>query len=368
MKKIVCFSLCVILFFAFPICANAYSAQSIVVMEHSTLSIIDGVRYDKKMPMASTTKIMTALVTLESVALSQKVVIPKEATGVEGSSMYLVCGETLTVEQLLYGLMLTSGNDAAVALSIAVAGSQNAFVEMMNQKAKALGLTSTNFTNPSGLPDDNHYTTAYELGVITAKALENSTFSQIVSTKSVRVPYKNNENGRLLTNHNKLLSLYEYAIGVKTGFTKKAGRCLVSAAKKDGVTLICVTLKAPDDWNDHITAYNLAFPKVSITTIAKKGEIVEKLTTSDGKTVYASNPNDITAVNISGKEYEKTILAEPFIYAPKAKGQSVASVCYKLNGKTVAKAPLCIDRAINIKIEKQFFITKILKFIKGLFK
>ncbi len=347
---------------------SAYSAQSMVVMEHTTLSVLDGIRYDQKMPMASTTKIMTALVTLENTDLSQKVVIPKEATGVEGSSMYLVCGETLTVKELLYGLMLTSGNDAAVALSIAVAGSQDSFVDLMNKKAKALGLKSTNFTNPSGLPDDNHYTTAYELGVITAKALENDTFSQIVSTKSVRVPYKNNENGRLLTNHNKLLSLYDYAIGVKTGFTKKAGRCLVSAAKKDGVTLICVTLKAPDDWNDHITAYNSSFSKVNIKTIAKKGEVVAKLTTSDGKTVYASNPNDITAVNISGKEYTKTIHSEPFIYAPKAKGQSVGSVCFVLNGITVAKSPLCIDRPLNIKVEKQLFISRILNYIKGLFK
>lgn len=357
-----------LLFVTFPIFANAYSAQSMVVMEHTTLSVIDSVNCDKKLPMASTTKIMTALVTLENVPLSQKVVIPKEASGVEGSSMYLVCGETLTVEELLYGLMLTSGNDAAVALAIAVAGSQDAFVDMMNQKAKALGLISTNFTNPSGLPDDNHYTTAFELGIITAKALENSTFSQIVSTKSARVPYKNNPNGRLLTNHNKLLSLYEYAIGVKTGFTKKAGRCLVSAAKKDGVTLICVTLNAPDDWNDHISAYNSSFPKVSITTVAKKGEVVVTLPTSDGKTVYASNPADITAVRIDGKDYTKTVLAEPFVYAPKAKGQSVAAVCYKLGGVTVASSPLCIDRPLNIKVEKQFFITKILNYIKGLLR
>lgn len=368
MKKVVCSFLCVLMLFTFPVYAKGYSARSMVVMEHTTLSVLDGINSDKKMPMASTTKIMTALVTLDNVGLSQEVVIPREATGIEGSSMYLVCGETLTVEELLYGLMLTSGNDAAVALSIAVAGSQSAFVDLMNKKANELGLKSTNFTNPSGLPDENHYTTAFELGKITAAALENATFSKIVSTKSIRVPYKNNKDGRLLTNHNKLLSLYDYAIGVKTGFTKKAGRCLVSAAKKDGVTLICVTLNAPDDWNDHISAYNSNFKKVGIKTIAKKGEVTIKLATSDGKTVYASNPEDILAVGIDGKEYSKTVLAELFIYAPKAKGQTVASVCYKLDGVTVASSPLCIDRALNIKVKKHFFITKILDYIKGLFK
>ncbi len=368
MKRIVCFGLCLVLLTAFPVYANSYSAHSMVVLEHTTLSVIDSVNCNKKMPMASTTKIMTALVTLEHAPLTQKVIIPQEACGVEGSSMYLVQGETLTVHELLYGLMLTSGNDAAVALAIAVAGSKDAFVGMMNQKAKELGLTSTNFTNPSGLPDDNHFTTAYELGKITAEALKNDVFSQIVQTRSKRVPYKNNPDGRLLTNHNKLLSLYEYAIGVKTGFTKKAGRCLVSAAKKDGVILICVTLNASDDWNDHIFAYNSAFTKVSSALLAKKGEIVVQIPTPDGKIVTASNPCDISAVSIDGANITKTVYADRFVYAPKAKGQTVGTVCYSLDGVIVASSPLCIDDALNINVKKQFFITKILEYIKGLIK
>ncbi len=368
MKKILSCFLCVLVFLSFPFAAAAYSAQSMIVMEQSTLSVVEGINYNKKMPMASTTKIMTALVTLENADLSMKVTIPKEACGVEGSSMYLIRGEVLTVNDLLYGLMLTSGNDAATALAIAVSGSQSAFVELMNNKAKQLGLTSTNFTNPSGLPDDNHYTTAFELGIITSVALQNTQFLQIVGTKSIRVSYNNNAGGRLLTNHNKLLSMYEYAVGVKTGFTKKAGRCLVSAAKKDGVMLVCVTLNASDDWDDHISALDSGFSQVKYVTVARKGEIEVWLPTPDGKKVLACNPNDITAISVNDAEITKTILSEPFVYPPKAKGQTIGSVYYSLNGKVIASSPLCIQDALDIKIEKELFIIKILNFIKGLFK
>ncbi len=351
-----------------PFEAFAYSAKAMVVLEQSTHSVIESVGCDKKMPMASTTKIMTALVTLENADVSKKVVIPKQACGVEGSSMYLVAGETLTIRELLYGLMLTSGNDAAVALAIAVSGSEASFVGLMNSKAKQLGLLSTNFTNPSGLPDDNHYTTAYELGVITAIALDNPLFLEIVSTKSIKVPYKNNPDGRLLTNHNKLLSMYKYAVGVKTGFTKKAGRCLVSAAKKDGVMLVCVTLNAPDDWNDHIIALNSGFSKVEYVTVAKKGDVKVWLTTPDGKNVLAVNTNDINAISIDNMPIAKTVLAEPFVYPPKAKGQTVATVQYTVNNKIVASSELRVQDAIDIKIKKELLITKILKYIKGIFK
>lgn len=368
MKRIICLFLCVLMLLCITFGANAYSAQSLVVIEQSTHAVIDSVNRDKKLPMASTTKIMTALIVLERADLDAKVKIPKEACGVEGSSMYLVEGEMLTVTELLYGLMLTSGNDAATALAIAVSGSEPAFVKLMNQRATELGLSSTHFTNPSGLPDNDHYTTAYELAIIAATALQNKLFLQIVGTKSMRVPYNNNDGGRLLTNHNKLLSMYEYAVGVKTGFTKKAGRCLVSAAKKNGIMLICVTLKAPDDWNDHIIALENAFEKVNYVTVAKKGEAVATLFTPDGKKTVVSNRDDIVAINVDGYSLTKKIFAPPFVYAPKAKGQTVATVRYYLNDKTVATAPLCMQNALDIHIQKELLITKILKYIKGLFK
>ena len=206
--------------------------------------------------MASTTKIMTAVVTLENADLFAKVTVPSVAVGVEDSSMYLAKDETLLVKELLYGLMLTSGNDAATALAYYVGkGNIQTFVDMMNSKAKALGLENTNFTNPSGLPDDNHFTTARELAKITCYALQNPVFAKITATAKVTIGH------RTLVNHNKMLSMYDGAIGVKTGFTKKAGRCLVSAATRNGVTLVCVTLNAHDDWNDHISALDSGFER-----------------------------------------------------------------------------------------------------------
>ncbi len=348
-----------------PFTAFSYSARSMVLVESSSMSVLDSVDCHRTMPMASTTKIMTALVVLETLALDTVVTIPAQACGVEGSSVYLKAGEKLTVRELLYALMLASGNDAATALALAAAGSEDAFVTLMNKKAAALGLKNTHFTNPSGLPDDDHYTTAFELALITCHALENPDFSEIVSCKSTSISYNNVAGGRYLTNHNKLLFMYEYTVGVKTGFTKKAGRCLVSAAKKDGVTLVCVTLNAPDDWNDHITAHNTGFEKVSYDIIARRGDIRVSLATPDGKNVVCANGSDIYGIIIDGTVPSQKIYAPRFVYAPKAAGQSVGEVAYFINGKKVAGDKLVLLQPLDIQIKKQF---SIFNFIKGLFK
>lgn len=365
MKRTFCFLLCFCLFINVPFTASCYSARSMVVVEAGTRSVIDSVDCNRKMPMASTTKIITALVVLDILSLDASVTIPADACGVEGSSVYLKAGEVLTVQELLYALMLASGNDAAVALSIAAAGSVDSFVLLMNQKANALGLKNTHFTNPSGLPDDNHYTTAYELALIACHALENADFAQIVSCKSKSISYNNVAGGRYLTNHNKLLFMYEHAIGIKTGFTKKAGRCLVSASKKDGVTLVCVTLNAPDDWNDHISAYQKGFDAVDYGIVARKGDIRISLTTPDGRSVICENKSDIYGVRLNGVEATKKIFAPRFVYAPKASGQSVGEVAYYINGERIGASPLCLTRPVDIQFKKQF---SILQFIKGLFK
>jgi len=208
---------------------------------------------DKLMRIASTTKIMTALVVLEHCALSEEVTIERGWTGVEGSSMYLAEGETMTVEDLLYGLLLASGNDAAVALACHTAGSVEAFAELMNERARSLGLISTSFRNPHGLDEEGHYSTARDLAAITRAAMENETFARIVSTSETEAA------GRQLQNHNRLLREYEGAVGVKTGYTKSAGRILVSCAEREGLRLICVTIADPDDWNDHKGLYDWAF-------------------------------------------------------------------------------------------------------------
>ncbi|HRX13808.1 MAG TPA: D-alanyl-D-alanine carboxypeptidase family protein [Eubacteriales bacterium] len=215
------------------------SAQSAVVMEINSGRVLFSKNADIRLPMASTTKIMTALVAVELCDVNEPVNIDKKAIGVEGSSVYLRLGETLTVKELLYGLMLRSGNDCAVALAIHIGGSIENFAELMNAKAAYLGLKNTHFVNPHGLHDDAHYTSAYDLAVISCEAMKNPTFREIVSTKKVTIG--NGEEKRLLLNKNKLLYNYENACGVKTGYTKRAGRCFVGAAD-NGTELVCVVL------------------------------------------------------------------------------------------------------------------------------
>lgn len=237
------------------------SAKSAVLYDPHSESFLYSKNADTRLPMASTTKIMTALVAIESASLEATVDISDDAIGTEGSSLYLKKGERMTMGDLLFGLMLRSANDAAAAIAYEISGSIEAFADKMNEKAESLGLTDTHFTNPHGLDDKEHYTTARELAIITGEALKNDTFLQIVSTKKQIITNSDGES-RLLINHNKLLNMYENTIGVKTGFTKKSGRCLVGAAERDGVRLITVTINAPDDWKDHIALFDYGFSKL----------------------------------------------------------------------------------------------------------
>ncbi|MBQ8249782.1 MAG: D-alanyl-D-alanine carboxypeptidase [Clostridia bacterium] len=255
-----------------PTRALDVSARSAVVIEAETGRVVFEKDADTRRPMASTTKIMTALVAIESGDLSREITVDASAEGVEGSSVYLKAGDKITLEALVWALMLESANDAAAAIAIGVAGSVDAFADLMNEKAAELGLCDTHFTNPHGLSDDEHYTTARELAKLTAAALENETFKKIVSTASHRIEY--GESVRNLHNHNKMLRIYDGALGVKTGFTKASGRCLVSAAERDGLTLIAVTLNAPDDWTDHTAMLDLGFSSLEKLTLIEPGESV----------------------------------------------------------------------------------------------
>ena len=235
------------------------SAQGAVLMEADNGATVLEKNAHTRLPMASTTKIMTALVALEMASPDAVIQIDSMAIGTEGSSIYLCEGEALTLEQLLYALMLESANDAAVAIAIGVAGSLESFVDMMNAKAISLGLRDTHFANPHGLDAEAHYTTAYELAVLARAALQNPLFKTIVSTRKTTIPHSGTDGVRLLVNHNKMLRLYDGCIGVKTGYTQKSGRCLVSAAERDGVTMIAVTIDSPDDWNDHTKLLDYGF-------------------------------------------------------------------------------------------------------------
>lgn len=240
--------------------ALTLSARSAALYDASTKSFLYTQNADMRLPMASTTKIMTALVAIESCPIDKEVSVSDEAIGIEGSSLYLKKGEILPMCDLLLGLMLRSANDAAVAIAYEVSGGIEEFCSKMNQKAEELGLTDTHFTNPHGLDNDNHYTTARELAIIAAAALENDTLKEIVSSKKCTVKNTDGE-ARLLINHNKLLNMYDGAIGVKTGYTKRSGRSLVGAAERGGTRLISVTINAPDDWNDHIKLLEYGFTK-----------------------------------------------------------------------------------------------------------
>lgn len=229
------------------------SAKSAALLDGTTGECLYEKNGDQRALIASTTKIMTGLLVCEAGDLDRTVTVPETAAGTEGSSMYLKSGETLTRRELLYGMMLHSGNDAALTLAISVSGSEAAFVRQMNRRACALNLTQTHFANPHGLDSGENYSTALDLARLAQAALQNEQFRAVVSTKTITCA------GRTLTNHNKLLWRYDGCIGVKTGYTRHAGRILVSAAERGGRMLIAVTISDPDDWRDHVSLLDYGF-------------------------------------------------------------------------------------------------------------
>lgn len=336
------------------------SAQSAVLIDAASGRVLFEKDAHQRLGMASTTKIMTALVVAESCDLSQTVRIPKAAVGVEGSSVYLVEGEELTVEQLLYALLLSSANDAAVALALTVADSVEEFANRMNRCARELGLQDTHFVNPNGLYDEDHYTTAYDLAIISAHALQNPTIRQIVSTYKKTIPLCGKEGTRVLVNHNKLLRLYDGAIGVKTGFTKKTGRTLVSAAEREGLRLVAVTLNAPDDWNDHTRMLDYGFSHYERLTVSDIGAYTYALPVTDGEkeTVLLANTQALTLL-LPKEHGEVTFRVEVwhrFEFAPVPAGTVLGRVTCECDG---AQAESLLVAAENVEkrepVKKGFF-------------
>ncbi|NLL56822.1 MAG: D-alanyl-D-alanine carboxypeptidase [Clostridiales bacterium] len=240
----------------------AADRSSYIVMEANSKTVLKGYNEHLRLPMASTTKIMTALIVIENCKMDEKVKIPPQAVGIEGSSIYLRQGEVFTVEELLYGLMLRSGNDASVALSIHVAKNVENFAKIMNVRAQAMGLKDTNFTNPSGLHDDNHYTSAYDLCYMSCVAMQNPIFRKICSTKMITV--NKGESTRYFKNKNKMLNSYQGSNGIKTGYTKKAGRCLVASATKNDITMVSVVLNRGAMWQECANLLDFGFAKYSM--------------------------------------------------------------------------------------------------------
>lgn len=262
-------------------------AKSMVVIEADSRRVLNDKNKDERLAMASTTKIMTALVTCKNVKdFDEVVAINDNAVGIEGTSMYLKKGEKLTVKELLYGLMLPSGNDAAMALAYYVGGSEERFVEMMNEQAKELNLQNTHFANPHGLDADGHYTSAYDLAIITAEALKNDTFKEIVSTKNIRVTGSKENEPRFLSNKNKLLKTLEGCTGVKTGFTDNAGRCFVCSCTRDGMTLISVVLNCGPMFEESTKLLNTCFEKYKMREILEPYAQGENIKVSNGESDF----------------------------------------------------------------------------------
>ena len=307
---------------------------------------------DRKSLIASTTKIMTALVVCEQCNVLDRMRIPKEAVGIEGSSMYLQEGEVLTVQELLYGLMLHSGNDAAVALAVYCGGTVEGFVEMMNDKARYLGLNDTHFANPNGLDHPDHYSTARDLAVLAAYAMENCVFARTVSTKTLTVGQ------RYMKNHNKLLWMVDGADGVKTGFTRAAGRVLVSSATRDGRRLVAVTIHAPNDWQDHQKLLEDGFEKYKTRQLIASGQQIGCRFVLDGaeKSVPILAAGDFFYPMMEG-EQATVVLSQPeFSYAPVTAGAEAGFAYICIGGKSVGKVPVIYGQTVESKpVQKRNF-------------
>jgi D-alanyl-D-alanine carboxypeptidase len=270
--------------------------------------------------------------------------IPKEAVGIEGSSMYLKEGEVLTIQDLLYGLMLHSGNDAAVALAIYCGGTVEGFAQLMNDKAHRLGLTGTHFENPNGLDSPGHYSTARDLAKLAANAMENPIFAQTVSTKSITA------GGRALTNHNKLLWRLNGTDGVKTGFTKAAGRILVSSATRQGRRLVAVTMNDPNDWQDHMNLLEDGFKRYSVRQIFAKDDFLGYMEVAGGelKCVQLLAGDDFSYSLTSNETTNIVIKGNGFIYAPVSRGQYAGNAYVCIGEHVIGKVPLVYGATIEI--------------------
>ncbi len=324
--------------------AGADNAKAAVVMEAQSGRVLFSKAGDRQLPMASTTKLMTALVTLEQPDLDSYFTVDPQAIKVEGSSMGLQEGDQVTLRILAWGMMLASGNDAAGAAAVRIAGSTESFALLMNAKAAEIGMDQSHFVTPSGLDHPDHYTTAEDMAKLAKAALQNDILAEIVSTKNQKLEYGNPPYTRWLQNHNKLLWSYSGTIGLKTGYTSDAGRCLVSAAKRGGVTLITVTLGCPDDFRVHSSLFDSYFSTVTLTdlnsavnglTIAVTGATVPRVGVKAAKPLsLAILPGDSTSVKFELPQ---------FLYAPVKPGDMVGYAVLCVGSEEVSRIPLLAD-------------------------
>lgn len=363
MKKIIL--ICLLFFCAScPAYAIDVSADSACLICADTGEIIYAKNEKERRTMASTTKIMTGILALENSEPSEIVAVSKNAERQEGTSIYLREGERISMTDLVYGLMLNSGNDAAVAIAEHVSGSVDEFAKKMNEKAAEIGAKNTSFKNPNGLDSEGHYTTAYDLALIGAYAMKNDKFREIVGTKSKTGRL---DGGQILyfSNHNKLLNMYDGAVGIKTGFTKASGRCLVSAAEREGVMLIAVTLNAPDDWNDHKKMLDFGFERIKPQIIVKKRQIL-KSRRVDGKKYNFLAEDNVTLSESGSNRFDVVLHMPENIPVPLNKGEKVGEGEVRFKGRTIAEFNIVSEEEVaeeGVKQKKSFFacIDKVFK-------
>ena len=325
------------------------NAKAAILYEAESGRVVHSKNMNAKLQIASTTKIMTTILTIESGGLDKPFEVDSEAIKVEGSSMGLLEGDIVTKRDLCYGMLLPSGNDAANAAAVSVAGSVEKFVGLMNKKAAELGLTSTHFVTPSGLDDftDDHYSTAYDMARLTAYALKNETFREICGTQSVSLDL----NGRKLWlgNTNKLLSSCDGVYGVKTGFTDKAGRCLITACKRNGIDLICVTLGDSTDWIDHEKLYGYGYEALERIELGDESYMIPTVGGDRPSAKLEGEPVSLTLQRGEAERIEKTVLIPQFIYAPASKGDAVGQVVYYIDGGVAAVSKLRLAEGVPKK-------------------
>ena len=332
-----------------PVQAVGVQAHSAILMDAESGRVLYARDAHHPRLIASTTKLLTALVAAERADdLDEVVTIKGDWLGSEGSSIYLQAGEEITLRGLLYGLLLQSGNDAAMAVACHIAGSEGDFVALMYQRAAELGMKNSSFANPSGLNDDNHYSTAYDLALLARACLNNETVAEICATRAITV------GTRTFINHNKLLSRYEGCVGMKTGYTEKAGRTLVSAATRDGQTLICVTLNDGDDWNDHEKLLDYGFATFPRQVLCRAGEVYGWVAVKGSliPVVAAAAQGELGYPLTEAEEPVMEVELPQSVSAPFATGTQLGELRWLLNGEVIARMPLVSQSGAGLDVRE----------------
>lgn len=358
-----------LLYFLFAGCGYAgalpeVTAKSAIVIEAKTGKIIYEKDAKSRRYPASTTKMMTLIVALEKGNLEDIVTASRAAANTEGSSIDLTYGEALRLEDLLYGMMLVSGNDATVAVAEHIAGTVPAFARLMTQKAHEIGADHTNFTNSSGLPDECHYSTAYDLAKIAAYGYQNEMFEKIIATKEKNIPWAAKVSGRELSNENRMLWIYEGGNGVKTGYTDAAGRCLVAGARRDGVQLIAVVLDSTYMWNDSIALLDYGFSKIGREKLYSQGDALGKVKVAAGErqevSLLLASDIYVPVVNEEKEQYQTEIDIPDKVSAKIEKGQKIGKVNILYKGK-----PIIIEDLIAAEqVSRKSFFANLVEFIQ----